>query len=297
MDFFKIKLVKVSRFLVSAMLLCTFISCDSLFKRKEDKVPVARVGEKYLYKEDLKPLLLANMSKADSTSLVNNYINNWGYKQLLLAKAKINLPEDKLNHFEQLVSNYRTDLYTGAYKEALVLQAHDTTISTAQLTEFYEREKENFKLKERIMQLRFVELPIQYLDKDLVANKLKNFKDEDKRYLDSISVQFRKVNFNDSIWVSVFRVMEEIAPLSPENQDKYLKKSQFFELQDSLGVYLAKVNDLLEINDIAPLPYIEPTIKQLLLNRRKLDYMKKLEVELMDEAIKEKEFEVYEQGN
>ncbi|MCM4173697.1 peptidylprolyl isomerase [Arenibacter sp. TNZ] len=297
MDFFKIKLVKVSGFLVSAMLLCIFISCDSLFKRKEDKVPVARVGETYLYKEDLKPLLLANMSKADSTSLVNNYINNWGYKQLLLAKAKINLPEDKLNHFEQLVSNYRTDLYTGAYKEALVLQAHDTTISTAQLTEFYEREKENFKLKERIMQLRFVELPIQYLDKDLVANKLKNFKDEDKRYLDSISVQFRKVNFNDSIWVSVFRVMEEIAPLSPENQDKYLKKSQFFELQDSLGVYLAKVNDLLEINDIAPLPYIEPTIKQLLLNRRKLDYMKKLEVELMDEAIKEKEFEVYEQGN
>ena len=54
---------------------------------------------------------------------------------------------------------------------------------------------------------------------------------------------------------------------------------------------------MLEINDIAPLTYIEPTIKQLLLNRRKLDYMKKLEVEVMDEAIKEKEFEVYEQGN
>ncbi|MCK0147901.1 peptidyl-prolyl cis-trans isomerase [Arenibacter sp. F26102] len=297
MDFCNIKQVGIPRFLVSAILLCTFISCDSLFKGKEDKIPVARVGETYLYKEDLKALLLSNMSKADSTSLVNNYINNWAYKQLLLSKAKINLPEDKLEHYEQLVSNYRTDLYTGAYKEALVLKSHDTAISKAQLTEFYEREKENFKLKERIMQLRFVELPIQYLDKDLVAKKLKNFKEEDKRYLDSISVQFRKVNFNDSIWVSVFRVMEEITPLTPENQDKYLKKSQFFELQDSLGVYLAEVNDLLEINDVAPLPYIEPTIKQLLLNRRKLDYMKKLEVELMDEAIKEKEFEVYEQGN
>jgi len=297
MDLCNLKLVSISRLLVSALLICTFISCDSLFKRKEDKIPVARVGETYLYKEDLKALLLANMSKADSTSLVNNYINNWAYKQLLLSKAKINLPQDKLEHYEQLVSNYRTDLYTGAYKEALVLKSHDTAISKPQLTEFYEREKENFKLKERIMQLRFVELPIQYLDKDLVAKKLKDFKADDKRYLDSISVQFRKVNFNDSIWVSVFRVMEEITPLTAENQDKYLKNSQFFELQDSLGVYLAKVNDLLEINDIAPLSYIEPTIRQLLLNRRKLDYMKKLEVELMDEAIKEKEFEVYEKAN
>ena len=297
MDFCQLKLEKVSVFLVSVVLLCTFISCDSLFNKKEDKIPVARVGDTYLYKEDLKELLLTNMSKADSTSLVNNYINNWAYKQLLLSKSKINLPEEKLEHFEQLVSNYRTDLYTGAYKEALVLQSHDTAITRNQLTEFYEREKENFKLKERIIQLRFVELPTQFLDKDVVAKKLKDFKESDKRYLDSISVQFRKVNFNDSIWVNVFRVMEEITPLTTENQDKYLKKSQFFELQDSLGVYLARVNDMLEINDIAPLTYIEPTIKQLLLNRRKLDYMKKLEVEVMDEAIKEKEFEVYEQGN
>ena len=232
MDFCQLKLEKVSVFLVSVVLLCTFISCDSLFNKKEDKIPVARVGDTYLYKEDLKELLLTNMSKADSTSLVNNYINNWAYKQLLLSKSKINLPEEKLEHFEQLVSNYRTDLYTGAYKEALVLQSHDTAITRNQLTEFYEREKENFKLKERIIQLRFVELPTQFLDKDVVAKKLKDFKESDKRYLDSISVQFRKVNFNDSIWVNVFRVMEEITPLTTENQDKYLKKSQFFELYE-----------------------------------------------------------------
>ncbi|MEZ4970143.1 MAG: peptidyl-prolyl cis-trans isomerase [Flavobacteriaceae bacterium] len=297
MDFGKIQLGKVPLFLMGVVLLGILISCDSLFKKKVDKIPVARVGETYLYKEDLKELLLVNMSEEDSTSFVNNYINNWGYKQLLLSKSKINLPEEKLEYFEQLVSNYRTDLYTGAYKEALVLQSHDTAITRNQLTEFYEREKENFKLKESIIQLRFVELPVQYMDKDVVARKLRDFKEADKRYLDSISVQFRKVNFNDSIWASVFRVMEEIVPLTVENQDKYLKKSQFFELQDSLGVYLAKVNDILEINDIAPLTYIEPTIKQLLLNRRKLDYMKKLEVEVMDEAIKKKEFEIYEQGN
>lgn len=279
------------------ILVFTLISCDSYFKRKTDRVALARVGEAYLYKEDLASLKLGKMSKEDSASVVNNFINNWGYKQLLLSKAKINLPQDKVRIFEDLVSDYRTDLYTGAYKEALVLKSQDTTISDYQLSEFYDREKENFKLNERIVQLRFVELPIQYMDKDLISSKLKSFKEEDRAFLDSISVQFKKINLNDTLWVGANRVMDEIRPLSADNQDRYLKKSQFFELQDSLGVYLAKINDILEINDIAPLSYIGPTIKQLLLNRRKLSYMKKLEIDIIDEAIKDKEFEIYEQSN
>ncbi len=277
------------------LLPCIFMACDSYFKKKHDQIPVARVGEAYLYKNDLSTLKLDKMSKEDSAAYVHNYIDNWAYKQLLLSKAKINLPQERLKVFEDLVANYRTDLYTSAYKEALVLKSQDTAITDSQLLDFYERSKENFKLKERIVQLRFVELPRQNLDKDLIAGKLKSFEEADRRYLDSISVQFKKMNFNDSIWVSVARVMEEIPVLTVDNQAKYLKKSQFFELQDSLGVYLAKINNILEINDIAPLSYMEPTIKQLLLNRRKLNYMKKLEMEILDEGIKQKEFEVYEQ--
>ena len=94
-------------------------------------------------------------------------------------------------------------------------------------------------------------------------------------YLDSIGVQFKKLNFNDSIWIRASRVIEEISPLTLENQDRYLKKSQFFELEDSLGVYLAKITDVLQVNDIAPLSFIEPTIRQVLLNRRRLNYIRK----------------------
>ena len=281
--------------MAAIMLLCCFASCDEFFKKNEGKEPIARVGDIYLYKEDVASLLGDNLSKQDSASFVTNYINNWASKQLLLSKSKINLPESKLTEFEQLVANYRTDLYTRAYKEALVQQAEDTTISYYQLYTFYEKEKENFKLKEKLIKLRFIELPIEYLDKKSVADKLKSFNEEDVTYLDSIGVQFKKLNFNDSIWIRASRVIGEIPPLTFENENRYLKKSQFFELQDSLGVYLTKVVDILNINDIAPLSYIEPTIKQVLLNRRKLEYIRKLETEIIDEAIKEKEFEVYGQ--
>ncbi|MCK0158345.1 peptidyl-prolyl cis-trans isomerase [Cellulophaga sp. F20128] len=272
----------------------TLGSCEGIFVKDTDQVPIARVGESYLYKEDIADLVGTKTSKEDSILLTTSFINNWASKQLLMSKSRVNLSEEQLAEFDRLVKNYKTDLYTGAYKEALVQKTQDTVISEAELLAFYEREKENFKLNEKLLRLRYVELPPQFLNKSAVIEKLKDFEEKDRIYLDSISVQFRKLNFNDSVWVEASRLINEVPPLTDDNQHLYLKKSQFFELQDSLGVYLTKVVDVLERNDIAPLAHISPTIKRVLLNRRRLNFLKNLEVDIIDEAIKNKEFEIYE---
>ena len=269
-------------------------SCDTLFKQDQEKEPLARVGDVFLYKDEVASLLDDSISEQDSAIFVTSYINNWASKQLLLSKSKINLPEEKLTEFDRLVDDYKSDLYTRAYVEALVFNAQDTTISNDQLRGYYEKEKENFRLSEKLVQLRFVEIPTQFLDRDGVKRRIDNWSAEDKEYLDSIAVQFNKIHFNDSVWVSASRVMEEIPPMTYLNEEEYLKKSQFFELQDSLEVYLGKVTDVLETNDIAPFQYIQPEIRQLILNRRRLDYVKKLKTEIIDEAIQKKEFEIYE---
>ena len=275
-------------------LICFFSSCDNLLKNREEKTPIARVGDTYLYKEDISSLLTQSMSEEDSSSFMANYINQWATKQLLLSKARFNLPEEELGEFDRLVEDYRTDLYTRAYKEALVSQSEDTTISNSDLNTFYDSQKENFRLKERLVRLRFVELPLQFLDKNEIVSKLKSFDESDKIYLDSVAVQFIKMNLNDSIWVPISRLVQEIPPLESDRAERYLKKSQFFELQDDKGVYLIHVNEVLQVNEIAPLTYVEPRIKQIILNRRKLDYIRSLETEIMDEATKENEFEVYD---
>ena len=85
------------------------VSCDGLFKKDEKKNPIARVGDAYLFQEDLAPLITENMTKGDSASFAVNFINNWASKQLLLSKAKINLSEEKLAEYNALVDDYRTD--------------------------------------------------------------------------------------------------------------------------------------------------------------------------------------------
>lgn len=286
-------MINITKEFCILLLVIGVTSCTSYFKRQEDKKVLARVGESYLYQDDVVALIGKGISKEDSASFVSNYINTWATNQLLLEKAKINLPEDKLAEFDELVETYRTDLYTRAYKEALVGKGADSLITKSQLEQFYEEQKDNFKLKERIARLRFVELPKAFLNREEVAKRLRSFNEDDVRYLDSIGVQFKKLNFNDSIWVKSSRIMEEIPPINIENQDRYLKNSQFFELEDSLGVYLVKIEEIKEMNEVAPLSFISPTIKQVLLSRRKLDYLRKLETEIIDEAIKDRDFEVF----
>ncbi|WP_297761365.1 peptidyl-prolyl cis-trans isomerase [uncultured Muriicola sp.] len=294
MIFPKKNLFRVPVLFGTLILAVLVISCDGLFKKEPDSEPLARVGGAYLYKEDIESLLIAPLNKQDSASLVTNYINNWAIKQLLFSKAQINLTEEEIAAFERLVANYRIDLFTRAYKEALVLRGEDTTITDSQLQRFYEEEKENFILKEKLVQLRFVQLPKQFLNKNEVIERLKRFEEGDKVFLDSIGVQFTKLNFNDSLWITVSRIIQEIPPLTFENEERYLKKSQFFELEDSVGVYLGKIAEVRNINEIAPLTYIKPTIRQVLLNRRKLEFMRRLETEILDEAVKRNEFEIYE---
>jgi hypothetical protein len=287
-----------TRLLLRALLCIPILSllagCDALWREKPEGKPLARVGDTYLYSEDVRDLLDPGLSPRDSAAMVGNLINTWATRQLLLSRAKINLPEEKIREFESLISDYRAELYTRAYKEALVAQIADTLVGAEQMKAFYDEEQEDFRLQEKIVQLRFIELPLQFLNREEVTRRLRRFEAEDLVFLDSVGVQFKKLHFNDSLWVPVSRVIEEIAPLTYENEAGFLKNSQFFEMEDSTGVYLTKVEAVLEPNDIAPLSYIEPTIRQVLLNRRKMKHLRTLEADLIDEAIRQKEFEVYE---
>ena len=278
------------------MVLIIVPSCDSFFKEEFEQVPLARVGNSYLYKNEVEQAIPRPMSPSDSAAFISDYINKWASQQLLLSLSKINLPDEKLNEFDRLVADYRAELYTRAYVDELTRQMNDSAVTTKELLKFYNQEKDNFKLNEKIYQLRFVSLPTTFLNPDLVEEKMKRFEEEDVRYLDSISVHFKKLHFNDSIWVSASALMTEIPPLNYKNQDTYLKKSKFFEIKDSTGVYFGRVMASMDVNDQAPFTYVIPDLKEIILNRRRLDYVRKIESDILSEATKKNEFENYQEN-
>ena len=277
-------------------LLCLFFCSCSFFKPETEKKIIARVGDNYLYEEDIAPLIDQGLTKTDSAIIVNNFINTWAKKQLLVEKAKINLDEDRIVAFEKLVDDYKTDLYMAAYKEALVNREMDTIVSPEELTSFYTENKENFKLNEELLKLRYIRLDGDFGDIDSVKELLARFDENDKITLTDMSLQFKSYSLNDSTWVKAIDFMQKVPLINADNRNRYLKKSQFFELTDSLEVYLVHVKDILKRNESAPLAYITPTLQQIILNKRKLEFIRNLEKDLIDEAIQKKRFEVYEKN-
>ncbi|RCW91213.1 peptidyl-prolyl cis-trans isomerase [Winogradskyella arenosi] len=274
-------------------LLCTLLCGCDFFKPAQTEDPIARVNENYLYKDDLKDVVPLGTPKEDSTLMINAYIERWARRLLLMDGALVNLSEEKQNEFSKLVEQYKNDLYTKAYLEGLVKKSIDSVVSRETAELFYEANKESFKLNDDLIQFRYVSLPLNPINLDTIKMRFKRFEAKDKKYLDSISVQFKSYALSDSLWVKLSRVTEKIPILNNRDKNELLKKTNFLQLKDSLNLYLMLVNDVRFQNDYAPLDYVNSSIKKIVINKRKLELIKQLENDITTDAIKNNTFQIY----
>lgn len=263
------------------------------FQQSDDRKVVVRVNDSYLYENDIQALINENTSPEDSAIIVSNYITRWATQQLLIDRAELNLPEGQQRDFNELVNNYRNELYTNAYTDAVVSRDLDTSLNREEIEEYYERNKENFILNEDLVKLRYINLARNSNNLDDIKRKFTRFNEEDREDLTNMALQFKNYSMNDSVWVKTKSVYDKIGPLSVEDRSSLLKKSNFMELQDSLNVYLVYVNDVLSRNEQAPIEYASATIREILLNKRKQALIKELEKDITKDAIKNNEFEIY----
>lgn len=275
------------------LLIITGLQSCQFFQEQPEGTPIARVNNSFLYKEDILDLVPEGTSEADSILRVQNFINQWATQQLLMSQSKLNLTEENQQEFRELVQQYEIDLFTKAYMEALVKQNIDTAVTLDQARRVYDENTESFKLNEELIKFRYINVDENNLNLDEIEERFKRFDEEDKKVLDSISIQFRSYSLNDSIWIRMNQLVDKIAAINPENRDELLKKTNFIRLEDSLGLYLMHVNDVLLRNETAPMEYVMPTLKQIVINQRKIEFIKELEKDITKDAIKNGQFEIY----
>ena len=140
--------------------------------------------------------------------------------------AILNLNERKQESFNRLVNQYKNDLYTKAYMEALVKRNIDTAVAIKETEIYYENNKEAFKLNEELIKFRYVHVDENIIDYKNIRERFQRFNENDKRILDSTSIQFKSYSFNDSIWIKLSQVIKKIPVVTPENKKQLLKKSK-----------------------------------------------------------------------
>ena len=268
-----------------------FFSCDNYFKNQSN-MDVARVEDEYLTQFEIESIFENSTNPADSTMVLNNYINNWAANKLLIQRALLNLTEENQNRIQDLVDDYKSDILINSYIDAMVNENMNLEVSSYELDSLYDNYKETFKLTEELFKIRFIYISNLNPDIRLFKKKLRRFNIDDIKYLDSLSFQFNRFSLNDSVWKNKNEVFYQLPNLKKVN--KYmLKKSNFIEIKDSLGLYLININDMLKINQYAPLEYVSETLKRMVINKRKLVFIDQLRKDITKDAIKNKNFEIY----
>jgi hypothetical protein len=272
-------------------LIALCISCGDKERPKTDAV--ARVNDSYLFPDELTGLVPAGTSKADSIAIIKNYIDRWASQRLLYDAAEVNLGKERQEEYNQLIEQYRTDLYTRGYLEEIVKQSVDTVITNEEVEAYYKANKQNFRTTGMLVKLRYLYVAKDHPKFGLVRSRFLSGNKKDLKALNDMSIQFKSFAFNDTTWVDMNQVYQKLPFITPENRGKYVGGSMSYQYPDSTGVYLVKIKNVLDKGQTAPYEFIAPTLRQLIINNRKLELIKKFEKEITDDAIKNKKYEVY----
>ncbi len=266
-----------------------FFGCD--FLPDDNSQNIARFDEEYFTKKDLL-ILLGNNDKHDSISITNKIINEWAIEKILIQKAELNLSKSRLNNIDSLVEEYRFNLLSEAYLSALVNSKINLETDTTEIELIYNKNKSLFSLNTDILKLAYIEIPVDFSDKYQVITKFKRSRENDIKFLDSISFRFNNYSLQKSQWLTKKELLEEFTFLNDKSYT-ILKNYDFYQFRDSLSLYLIKINELAKEGDLAPMDYVLPTLNYMSLNKRKKDLMKSIESDLLRDALLNNKFEIF----
>ena len=266
-------------------------ACTTLDNRNKEK-PLARVYEKNLYLSDIQDIFSDNISESDSMIILQNFVDKWIKKQLILQKAELNLTEEQKDVTKQL-DEYRSSLLIYKYEQNLITQKLDTVIRYDEIQAYYDENPSNFNLDEHIVKCLFIKLPVDAPNLYRIRQLYRSEREEDVQQLESYCYQYAlKYDYFDEDWVPLESITREL-PGEIRNPERYLRYNRYIEQQDSLYRYLVNIREYQLAGMVAPLPYVDVKIRTIILNKRKVQFVRDLENNIYMDALNKGDFTVY----
>lgn len=272
-------------------LMVVLSACTNLFQSEPEDRIVARANDKYLRISELEERIPDGLSERDSITLAENYITKWIQQEILTQKAKESLKSDEQDFSKQL-DEYRNSLLLFTLEQKLVSQYLDTVVTPEEIKAYYTENRSQFELKGNIVKFDFVKINKR-------SRRLREFrrllKSSDPEKIIELAGYAEK-NATDywfaREWVSMNDLLDEM-PLEVDNQALFLRRTNYAEAEDSVYIYLVRINDFKTADSISPLEFEREKIRNIILNGRKINLIEKKRQEFIDQAFKDDKAKIY----
>lgn len=245
-----------------------------------------------LNRSEVNKLIPRGISSADSLLLAENFTKKWVKDVLVYDVALRNLGDEK-EEVDKLVEEYRRSLVRYRYQERLVEEKLKTDIRESDKLNYYEENQKKFILDKGLIKGLFLKIPV---DAPGLTDVKKWYKSTDVASLEKIekySVQNATIYeyFYDK-WVDFDEVMDNI-PIHVSNPNAFLKANKYVEVADSSYCYLLNIKEYLPFGSVEPYDYASSHVTEMLVNQRKVEFLKKFEDELYNDAIRSGDVEFH----
>lgn len=266
-------------------------SCNSF---TNDNPVLAEVGLKKLYASNVIGVVPTETTGEDSILLINDYIRKWVKNELMVQKAEENLTIDQTNLTREL-EEYRNSLIIYKYKNELMNQRMDTSITNNQIEVYYLNNEGNFNLSKSIVKAIFLKIPVEFATQRQLKEMCSDTSPEGLGAIRDYCLQYAKA-FDIFIekWID-FDVLLKNIPVEIENHEQFLMRNNLIEMTDEEYYYLVSIHDYKLKNEVAPLEYVRGSIKSLIINDRKIEFLKQIEDNVYTEGIRRNKFKIYNQ--
>jgi hypothetical protein len=279
----------LARYVLLTSIVALF-SCN--LRNDSERTPLAKVGENVLFLDDLRSVLPAGLSPDDSLMMAEDYIKKWIMNELLVKKAEENLSPLQKDLTKEL-NEYRSSMLTYRYKMELMLQRLDTIVEEREISAYYGQNKENFILNRDIVKAIFIKIPAEVTKPEQVKVFCEQVSDDNLKELEEFCLKYA-ITFDIFVdnWVELDLVTQNL-PEQLEDKNRFLRRNAIIEIRDNDFYYLLCVIDYRLANNMAPVEYVTENIKNLIINRRRIDFLKKIEDDVYLEGIRNNKFKLY----
>ena len=256
-------------FIAFVSLLC---SCKRT-QQTDDADVMVRVKDRTLKRSEVVSLIPRGTSSADSLLLAESFVKKWVKDALVYEVAQRNLGDEK-EEVDKLVEEYRHSLIRYRYQERLIKEKLSADIRESDKLNYYEENQKKFTLDKALIKGLFLKIPVDAPGLSEVKGWYKSTSEASLEKIEKYSVQNATIYdyFYDK-WVDFDEVMDNI-PVHVSNSTAYLKANKFVEVADSSYCYLLNIKEYLPEGSVAPYDYAISQITEMMINQRKVDFLK-----------------------
>jgi hypothetical protein len=263
---------------LSIFLIASFVFSTCQKQNESFRTPVLKINNQYLYEDELPKN--QHLNNEDSIAMVEKFEKNWVIDALMYEHALKNVDQKSI---DLLVEEYRKSLIVQNYKQLLINQRLKDP-SEEEISDYYEKYSSQFLLEDDIVKGIFVKVPKKADKLRKMRKWVEEFSVENIENMENYSVKnYGTLDFFTEYWVFERELMKQL----PTTIDIKLTPNKFFEMEDSVYVYMLNVLDYRKIGEIEPLDFAQDKIKNLLLNKQKIEFIRQFEEELYQQFKKD----------